>query len=156
MKHVLLAYNVAPVSFSFVCLVFELATRRADLSAVLLSGVSRGEENEGGGKEKAIPTGCEGLSHTAAHRKWRWGDCAAAKRQRETPKRKRSLAPSTEETALAQNLSLRQLCQSPEMHQSVSSQYIRWNCSLTRVLPSCRRGLFCAVCVRMSWFCLIY
>lgn len=26
MKHVLLAYNVAPVSFSFVCLFFELAT----------------------------------------------------------------------------------------------------------------------------------
>lgn len=25
MKHVLLAYNVAPVSFSFVCLFFELA-----------------------------------------------------------------------------------------------------------------------------------
>lgn len=83
---------------------------------------------ERGRKGKAITAGCEGLSHTVAHR--RWGEMTALRR--ETPKRKRSLAPSTEATALAQNLSLHQLCQRPEIHQSVPSQYIRWNCQLMR------------------------
>lgn len=53
--------------------------------------------------------GCEGLSHTAARKKWRLGgggkDGRAVKRE--------MLA---DEMVLAQNVSLHQLCQRPEMH----------------------------------------
>lgn len=41
MKHVLLAYNVAPVSFSFVCLFFELANWQPNMS-VASAGLGRG------------------------------------------------------------------------------------------------------------------
>lgn len=41
MKHVLLAYNVAPVSFSFVCLFFELANWQPNMSAASTGGGAR-------------------------------------------------------------------------------------------------------------------
>lgn len=74
------------------------------------------------------------LRRPVAHRcpqemAWGGGGEMTAPR-REMPKRKRSLAPSTEATALVPNLSLHQLCQRPEIHQSVPSQYIGWNCRL--------------------------
>lgn len=77
MKHVLLAYNVAPVSFSFVCLFFELANWQANMSAastggwVIGSWCGEGREERKG--EKVIMAGCEGLSHTAACQRWRRG-----------------------------------------------------------------------------------
>lgn len=70
--------------------------------------------------------GCEGLSHTAARKKWRlWaggGGGRAVKPQREMLKRigrRRAALAATrapDETVLAQNLSSHQLCQRPEMH----------------------------------------
>lgn len=61
LKHVLLAYNVAPVSISFVCLFFELATWQPNMSATAAEGwgvglqwsigsggLEGGESNRGG------------------------------------------------------------------------------------------------------------
>lgn len=56
MKHVLLAYNVAPVSLSFVCSLNQpTGSRRRQLGD---GGDSR--------EERVIMVGCGGLSHTAA------------------------------------------------------------------------------------------
>lgn len=70
LKHVLLAYNVAPVSFSFVCLFFELANWQPNMSAAsaCVRGWGVGEE-----REKVIIARCEGLSHTAACQRRRRG-----------------------------------------------------------------------------------
>lgn len=67
MKHVLLAYNVAPVSFSFVCLFFELAAWQPDMSAASSEGLGGGTDSGcGKGRQKVMMAGCAGLSHTTA------------------------------------------------------------------------------------------
>lgn len=45
----------------------------------------------GGWEGKVIMAGWEGLSHTAARKKWRWGGGRAVNAQREMAKRKGSL-----------------------------------------------------------------
>lgn len=72
MRHVLLAYNVAPVSFSFVCLFFELANWQPNMSAAYTWGgvgvfwlvVWQRKE---GGREGGESNHC-GVWRPAAHR----------------------------------------------------------------------------------------